>query len=155
RSEPAGFVGSLREYQREGLGWLTFLEEFGFGGCLADDMGLGKTVQVLGHLLDIRARAEKKVGASGAEIVVRGGGRRDGEGGLDAAQAASGSIAAMAGTSAPSATIGDGGKDGSGREDDPSRSLTLRGSDVGNGDALGPWLVVAPKSLVFNWMREV
>ncbi len=47
---PKEFVGDLREYQREGLGWLNFLERFGFGGCLADDMGLGKTVQVLALL---------------------------------------------------------------------------------------------------------
>jgi superfamily II DNA or RNA helicase len=47
------FVGTLRPYQREGLGWMGFLERFGFGGCLADDMGLGKTVQVLA-LLDAR-----------------------------------------------------------------------------------------------------
>ncbi|HVG21303.1 MAG TPA: SWIM zinc finger family protein, partial [Blastocatellia bacterium] len=31
---PAGFVGQLRGYQREGLGWLYFLQQFGFGGCL-------------------------------------------------------------------------------------------------------------------------
>jgi superfamily II DNA or RNA helicase len=47
---PAGFRGELRGYQREGLGWLHFLREFGFGGCLADDMGLGKTIQVLALL---------------------------------------------------------------------------------------------------------
>jgi superfamily II DNA or RNA helicase len=47
---PAGFTGRLRDYQREGLGWLDFLRRFGFGGCLADDMGLGKTVQVLALL---------------------------------------------------------------------------------------------------------
>jgi hypothetical protein len=47
---PPGFVGQLRGYQREGLGWLYFLQKFGFGGCLADDMGLGKTVQVLALL---------------------------------------------------------------------------------------------------------
>jgi superfamily II DNA or RNA helicase len=47
---PASFKGQLREYQREGLGWLQFLRKFGFGGCLADDMGLGKTVQVLALL---------------------------------------------------------------------------------------------------------
>ncbi len=51
KDEPEGFVGTLRPYQREGLGWLCFLEEFGFGGCLADDMGLGKTIQVLAYLL--------------------------------------------------------------------------------------------------------
>src|SRR5207344_299937 len=50
---PRTFHGTLREYQREGLGWLHFLRTFGLGGCLADDMGLGKTVQVLA-LLDSR-----------------------------------------------------------------------------------------------------
>ncbi len=53
--EPAGFVGRLRGYQREGLGWLHFLRRLGFGGCLADDMGLGKTVQVLALLAARRA----------------------------------------------------------------------------------------------------
>ncbi len=51
----AGFVGTLREYQREGLGWLHFLRQFGFGGCLADDMGLGKTVQALALIESRRA----------------------------------------------------------------------------------------------------
>ena len=53
---PAGFQGALRGYQQEGLGWMRFLREFGFGGILADDMGLGKTVQLLA-LLEAR-RAE-------------------------------------------------------------------------------------------------
>ena len=48
---PSTFRGRLRNYQREGLGWLRFLRRFGFGGCLADDMGLGKTIQIL-SLLD-------------------------------------------------------------------------------------------------------
>ena len=60
---PPGFVGSLRGYQREGLGWFEFLDEFGFGGCLADDMGLGKTVQVLA-LLERRCGASRQHGAS-------------------------------------------------------------------------------------------
>jgi superfamily II DNA or RNA helicase len=51
-NEPAGFHGELRPYQKLGLGWMTFLRRFGFGGCLADDMGLGKTVQVLAMLAD-------------------------------------------------------------------------------------------------------
>jgi superfamily II DNA or RNA helicase len=54
--EPKTFCGELREYQREGLGWLNFLQEFDFGGCLADDMGLGKTVQVLALLEQRRTR---------------------------------------------------------------------------------------------------
>ncbi len=52
---PPTFVGHLRGYQREALGWLRFLREFGFGGCLADDMGLGKTVVVLALLEARRA----------------------------------------------------------------------------------------------------
>lgn len=44
------FLGDLRQYQKNGLGWLTFLRQFGVGGILADDMGLGKTIQVLAML---------------------------------------------------------------------------------------------------------
>ncbi|MCE9615106.1 MAG: DEAD/DEAH box helicase [Lentisphaerae bacterium] len=81
------FVGTLRPYQEDGLGWMKFLRDFGMGGCLADDMGLGKTVQVLAMLAG-RRRA---------------------------------------------AAAGDGGLP---------------------GDAVGPALVVAPRSLIFNWHRE-
>ncbi len=52
---PETFIGVLRQYQSEGLGWMKFLRKFGFGGVLADDMGLGKTVQVLA-LLEARRR---------------------------------------------------------------------------------------------------
>jgi len=55
KKEPRGFGGTLRTYQRHGLGWLNFLREFGLGGVLADDMGLGKTVQVLALILTYRA----------------------------------------------------------------------------------------------------
>jgi superfamily II DNA or RNA helicase len=52
---PSGFQGVLRPYQRDGLGWLHFLNKFGFGGCLADDMGLGKTIQVLALIEERRS----------------------------------------------------------------------------------------------------
>ena len=54
------FTGQLRDYQKEGLGWLHFLRDFGLGGCLADDMGLGKTVQVLALLEARRTRSLTK-----------------------------------------------------------------------------------------------
>ena len=57
---PEGFVGELRHYQRETLGWFEFLRKFGFGGCLADDMGLGKTVQVLALLETRRTDPARK-----------------------------------------------------------------------------------------------
>lgn len=56
---PPGFSGKLRGYQRDGLGWLNFLQQFGLGGCLADDMGLGKTVQVLALLESRRIERER------------------------------------------------------------------------------------------------
>jgi superfamily II DNA or RNA helicase len=56
---PDSFIGELRPYQSEGLGWFTFLRSLSFGGCLADDMGLGKTIQVLA-LLDQRRNLPKK-----------------------------------------------------------------------------------------------
>ena len=48
--QPAGFIGTMRPYQCEGLAWLLFLESIGLGGCLADDMGVGKTIQMLALL---------------------------------------------------------------------------------------------------------
>ncbi|MGA2711929.1 MAG: DEAD/DEAH box helicase [Bryobacteraceae bacterium] len=62
-AQPAGFIGQLRDYQRDGLGWMEFLRRFSFGGCLADDMGVGKTAQVLA-MLEAR-RAQREAGASG------------------------------------------------------------------------------------------
>jgi superfamily II DNA or RNA helicase len=70
---PSGFVGTLRGYQRDGLGWLHFLQKFGFGGCLADDMGLGKTVQVLGLLesrRELRAQTSSASDRPGPSLVV-------------------------------------------------------------------------------------
>ena len=71
RGEPAGFVGELRPYQREGLGWLLFLEEMGFGGCLADDMGLGKTIQVLAMFAERRRRPADEPRAPSLVVVPR------------------------------------------------------------------------------------
>ncbi len=48
--QPAPFVGQLRPYQVNGLSWLAFMRQYGFGACLADDMGLGKTIQFLALL---------------------------------------------------------------------------------------------------------
>lgn len=50
---PQGLNATLRNYQQEGYNWLHFLNEVGWGGCLADDMGLGKTLQMLAFLLNI------------------------------------------------------------------------------------------------------
>ncbi len=48
---PRNFHGKLRNYQKAGIHWLNFLDEYNWGGILADDMGLGKTIQILAFLL--------------------------------------------------------------------------------------------------------
>ena len=47
---PGGIDATLRSYQETGFRWLCYMEQIGFGACLADDMGLGKTLQVLTFL---------------------------------------------------------------------------------------------------------
>ncbi|WP_442592107.1 SNF2-related protein [Pedobacter sp. AW31-3R] len=55
-SIPLSLNATLRDYQKEGLNWLNFLDEFGFGGCLADDMGLGKTLMIIAFILSQREK---------------------------------------------------------------------------------------------------
>ncbi|MGA0242244.1 MAG: DEAD/DEAH box helicase [Candidatus Marinamargulisbacteria bacterium] len=47
------FEGELRDYQTYGVKWLSFLNQYQFGGILADDMGLGKTVQTIAFTTSI------------------------------------------------------------------------------------------------------
>lgn len=56
---PQSFCASLRPYQQSGYTWLNYMDELGFGACLADDMGLGKTVQVLAYLEKMRKKKKR------------------------------------------------------------------------------------------------
>lgn len=51
---PQELDGVLRDYQKDGIAWLTQLSHLGFGGILADDMGLGKTLQVIAYIHGIK-----------------------------------------------------------------------------------------------------
>jgi superfamily II DNA or RNA helicase len=66
--QPEGFVGTLRDYQLDGVAWMQFLRRFGFGGCLADDMGVGKTPQVLA-LLETRRALRAQNGSAPEEVI--------------------------------------------------------------------------------------
>ncbi|TLV02676.1 DEAD/DEAH box helicase [Dyadobacter luticola] len=59
-AEPVTLKATLRDYQKQGLNWLNFLDDFNFGGCLADDMGLGKTVQIIAFLLSQKEKHGKQ-----------------------------------------------------------------------------------------------
>ena len=53
---PTDFIGELRPYQINGMSWMLFLREQGFGCCLADEMGLGKTIQLIAYLIAVKER---------------------------------------------------------------------------------------------------
>ena len=55
---PQTLQATLRPYQENGYTWLSYMDELGFGACLADDMGLGKTVQVLAFLERLHSARE-------------------------------------------------------------------------------------------------
>lgn len=57
---PATLNATLRPYQQTGFSWLSYLQELGFGACLADDMGLGKTVQLIAFLERLRTQAGER-----------------------------------------------------------------------------------------------
>ena len=65
-SIPRGLNARLRHYQEEGFRWMCFLQQNGFGGCLADDMGLGKTLQAIAILL----RSKEELGEKKNSLIV-------------------------------------------------------------------------------------
>jgi superfamily II DNA or RNA helicase len=67
-TEPEGFVGELRSYQLDALGWLQFCDSAGLSGCLALDMGLGKTPTVLAHVAGTRGEGPTLVIAPPAVV---------------------------------------------------------------------------------------
>lgn len=62
---PTGLNAVLRPYQEQGVIWLQFIKQQGFGGILADDMGLGKTLQTLCSIL-----LDKQAGVIKAPVLV-------------------------------------------------------------------------------------
>lgn len=66
---PAGFAGTLRGYQRDGVAWIRFMTEHGFGALLADDMGLGKTVQTIAWILSSR-QVSAASGSAAAPVLI-------------------------------------------------------------------------------------
>ncbi len=59
---PSNLQAELRPYQLEGYNWLSRLQAWDVGACLADDMGLGKTIQAIALML--------KLADKGASLVI-------------------------------------------------------------------------------------
>lgn len=127
-SDPAGFQGSLRDYQKRGLSWMHYLENLGLNGCLADDMGLGKSAQVIARLLQERetlgqaeqTKAKTRTKKNKSENTPKGKGRQKAQ-----------SIESVE----PSVE----GAEAAGSE--PQKLL--------------PTLLIAPTSVVGNWQKEI
>jgi len=66
---PEDLDAELRDYQRRGVDWLSFLQEAELGALLADDMGLGKTLQAL-CVIGRRATDDDGNEARGPALVV-------------------------------------------------------------------------------------
>ncbi|XPV74972.1 MAG: SNF2-related protein [Desulfovibrio sp.] len=64
-NQPEGLQATLRPYQEQGLSYLSFLRDYGFGGILADEMGLGKTIQTLSFILHT-----VKTGVTGPNLII-------------------------------------------------------------------------------------
>lgn len=57
-NEPDLFIGTLRHYQKDGIGWIGKMSENGLNVILADEMGLGKTIQALAAIASSRRKNE-------------------------------------------------------------------------------------------------
>jgi len=137
---PPGLHADLRPYQHEGFAWLAFLWQHGLGGVLADDMGLGKTLQTLTLIAHARSTGPDD--------------RETRHGGPDSH--AAGRVASACGRVARAASVPRperietthvGLEDSSAGLD----TLTPRHS---TGGTQPPFLVVAPTSVVANWVTE-
>ena len=139
---PETFVGTLRPYQRDGLGWMQFLRDFHFGGCLADDMGLGKTVQVLQRLLEAGGQLRTEAlpshppGECGRAVKPCG---TAAPGCVPPTADEAGRTTSTSGRTPPGAAV-------------PHVPLPgQEGAKRAIEGVKGPSLVVAPRSLIFNW----
>ncbi len=148
---PKDLDATMRPYQHDGFSWLAYLYRTGTGGILADDMGLGKTLQAIALLLWVKRLSEPLV-----------------EEGDEAPRSKAKKGSKKAAVAAKEASVDD--------DDEPAtvkkgaKKAAKKGAKKGADDVAGPILgpmakpleqggplalVVAPTSVVPNWVREV
>lgn len=60
---------TIRDYQLQGIKWMSMLDKHGFGGILADDMGLGKTLQTIAFLSSKMTKTSKVLILSPSSLI--------------------------------------------------------------------------------------
>ncbi|MEZ4408365.1 MAG: DEAD/DEAH box helicase [Polyangiales bacterium] len=138
--KPKTLKATMRPYQAEGFSWLVFLHNADTGGVLADDMGLGKTLQTLAMLCWVKEKrasggAEEPAPAAAVEEPVK---------------KVKKVVKKRRPTTPRAARRGRGERSPRAEEGrrDPGPTRPRRG-------ARALTLVVAPTSVVNNWLREV
>lgn len=131
---PDSMNATLRHYQLEGYHWIRFLHDHNIGPLLADDMGLGKTLQtlaVIAHHAEERKQAlQQRLStqpATSADSPIPD---------TESDQATSAEQLDLFSAAAPAAA--------------PRPEIAVSESP----EVPGPCLVVAPKSLLYNWQSE-
>ena len=123
---PDGLNATLRPYQTDGYEWLIFLWRHGLGGILADDMGLGKTLQTLALIAHARSSGGRPSRRPRA--------------------ASSGTVARERSERAY--------RDPTRASERIPRGLDTVASAPYSTSETAPFLVVAPTSVVSNWVSE-
>ncbi len=131
---PEGLNAELRHYQAEGYSWMRFLMEHNIGPLLADDMGLGKTLQTLAVLQFLADKRQKLVQENLLQSV-----KKPAKTNADPNSPHKVQLNLFDTTVAAEITV-------ESDEDENDFNPLHRIS--------GPSLVVAPKSLLYNWQAE-
>jgi SNF2 family DNA or RNA helicase len=141
---PEALKATLRPYQHEGFSWLAFMHKSKTGAVLADDMGLGKTLQTIalllwakegGRELSPEAPAEKVEAAPEPRPLKVKKKKADDE--VAPKKVTKKVVKKAAEPEAPAPVA-----------EKPAKAEKAEKSR-------GPTLVVAPTSVVHNWLREI
>ncbi len=158
---PKALKATMRPYQAEGFSWLVFLHRARTGGVLADDMGLGKTLQTLAMLSWLREEAERSPATVEAptQPAVNAPALDDAPRGRTSRTSATAAV--VPASRARKAPADDAAKKRATKKlDDAKAADDAAKKSKKKGDEPAKFkpplsLVVAPTSVVTNWLREV
>jgi SNF2 family DNA or RNA helicase len=146
---PKELNATMRPYQLEGFSWLAYLYRTGTGGILADDMGLGKTLQAIALLLWAKRLQQPAIDPDDSKRSKTAKPKKVAKAAKDAALEEDTEAAKL-----PKKTSKKAGKKTD--EDASGPVAPVAAPEAVALEHSGPLaLVIAPTSVVTNWVREV